>query len=188
MQQLKQLKSTNESKLSFLYISGNPGSRKSQLAWLVAERFFDEAKEIPSATSFVMTLNAESQDTLLESYVSFARRLKCPEYAMTNNLNSKDLTTEKKITSLKTLIGTRVELYSSWLLVVDNVTSISRVHVQLPESGNELWIRGQLLITTQDSASIPLTNSFIKHISVRDGMKSHDASSLLLFGKAFWYR
>ena len=179
MQQLKQLKSDNENKLNFLYISGNPGSGKSKLAGLVAERFFDEAKEIPSATSFVMTLNAESQDTLLESYVSFARRLKCPEYAITNTLNSKDLTTEKKITSLKSLIGTKIKLYTSWLLVVDNVTSISRVHVQLPESGNEQWIRGQLLITTQDSASIPLTSSFIKHISVSKGMKPRDARSLL---------
>ena len=179
MQQLKQLKSTNENKLSFLYISGNPGSGKSQLAGLVAERFFDEAKEIPSATSFVTTVNAESQDTLLESYVSFARRLKCPEYAITNTLNSKDLTLEKKITSLKTLIGTKIELYTSWLLVVDNVTNILHVHAHLPESGNKQWIRGQLLTTTQDSASIPLTNSFIEHISVSEGMKPRDATSLL---------
>ena len=112
MQQLKQLKSTNENKLNFLYISGNPGSGKSQLAGLVAERFFEEAnyKPIPCATSFVMTLNAESQDTLLESYVSFARRLKCAEYAITNTLNSKDLMTEKKITCLTSLIGTKLEL------------------------------------------------------------------------------
>ena len=179
MQQLKRLKRTNENKLNFLYISGNPGSGKSQLAGLVAERFFDEVKEIPCATSFVMTLNAESQHTLLESYVSFARRLKCPEYAITETLNSKDLTIETKITSLKTLIGTKIELYTSWLLLVDNVTSISLVHAHLPESGNEQWIRGQLLITTQDSASIPLTNSFIKHISVIRGMKPRDANALL---------
>ena len=137
MQHLKQLKSTNENKLNFLYIIGNPGSGKSQLAGLVAQRFFNEAKEIPCAISFIMTLNAESLDTLLESYVSFARRLKCPEYAITNTLNSKDLSTEKKITSLKTLIGTNIKNYTSWLLVVDNVTSISRVHAHLPESGNE---------------------------------------------------
>ena len=32
-QELKQLRETNESRLSYLYISGNPGSGKSQLAW-----------------------------------------------------------------------------------------------------------------------------------------------------------
>ena len=178
-QQLKQLKSSNGNKLSFLYISGNPGSGKSQLAGLVAERFFKEGKEIPCATSFVMTLNAESQDTLLESYVSFARRLKCPEFVVTNTLNCKDLTTKEKITNLKTLISTKVELYTSWLLVVDNVTSISRVHVHLPESGNEQWKNGQLLITTQDTPSIPLPSSFIKHISISKGMKPDNASCLL---------
>ena len=179
IQQLKQLKSNNENKLSYLYISGNPGSGKSQLAGLVAEHFFNEDKEIPCATSFVMAVNAESQDTLLESYVSFARRLKCPEFVVTNTLSCKDLTTDEKITNLKTLISTKIELYTSWLLVVDNVTSISRVHVHLPESGNEQWANGQLLITTQDTASIPLPSSFIKHISVSKGMEPHDAVCLL---------
>jgi len=178
-QQLKQLKSSNEKKISFLYISGNPGSGKSQLAGLVAEHFFKEGREIPCATSFVMTLNAESQDTLLESYVSFARRLKCPEFVVTNTINCKDLTTGEKITNLKTLISTKVELYTWWLLVGDNATSISRVHVHLPESGNEQWANGQLLITTQDTQSIPLPNSFVKHISISEGMKPDDACCLL---------
>ena len=79
---------------------------------------------------------------------------------------TEDLKTEKKITSLKTLIGKKIELYTSWLLVVDNVTSISRVHIHLPDCGNEQWVRGQLLITTQDSASIPLTES-MREASVR---------------------
>ena len=178
-QQLKKLKSTNENKLSFLYISGNPGSGKSQLAGLVAEQFFKEGKEIPCATSFVMTLNAENQDTLLESYVSFARRLKCTEFVVTNTLNSREFTTGEKITNLKTFISNKIERYTSWILVVDNVTSISRVHVHLPESGNKQWANGQLLITTQDTASIPLPSSFIKHISVSKGMKPDDASCLL---------
>ena len=178
-QQLKELKRANESNLSYLYISGNPGSGKSQLAGLVAKRFFNEVKDLPCVTSFVMTVNGESPDTLLESYAAFSRQLRCPEYAVTNTLNSKDLTTAEKIANLKTLIGTKIELYTSWLLVVDNVTSISRVHVHLPEPGNEQWARGQLLITTQDTASIPLASSFIQHISVSKGMEPRDASFLL---------
>lgn len=56
--QLKELKEANKNDISYLYISGNPGSGKSQLAGLAAKRFFDEAKAIPSATPCVMTLNA----------------------------------------------------------------------------------------------------------------------------------
>ena len=178
-QQLKEIKQADENTLSYLYISGNPGSGKSQLAGLVAKQFFDNAQKDPSANAFVMTLNAESQDTLLESYFSFARHLKCPEYAVTNILQSKDLKPDEKIIHLKTLISTRITSYTSWLLVADNVKSISQVLIHLPGPGNKQWARGQLLITTQDTASIPLPSSFVGHISVKKGMKLDDACSLL---------
>ena len=87
-QQLKELKDDNEGRLSYLYISGNPGSGKSQLAGLVAKKVFEETADNARTSTFVMTLNAESAESLLESYVSFARHLKCPEYATTNTLNS----------------------------------------------------------------------------------------------------
>ena len=177
--QLKELKKANENRLSYLYISGNPGSGKSQLAGLVAKRFFDEGTQIPFPTSFVMTINAESPSTLLESYVSLARKLKCPEYAITNTLKSPHLKSEEKIAHMKSLIGTKIELYTTWLLVVDNVKSIFKIHAYLPESGNEQWARGQLLITTQDSASVPPMSPCVNHVSVSKGMEPHDAVHLL---------
>ena len=173
-QELKQLKETNESRLSYLYISGNPGSGKSQLAGLVAEQIFEE-----STDAFVMTLNAANLDRLLDSYVSFARHLKCPEYAVTNTLNDKDLTTEEKIASIKSLAGTKVELYASWLMLIDNVVSIPEVRGHLPDTGDSHWSKGQLLITSQDTTSIPPDNSFIKQMSVSKGMAPSNATSLL---------
>ena len=179
IQQLKELKESSNNRLSYLYISGNPGSGKSQLASLVAKRFFKEVREMPGASSFVMTLNAASISSLLESYASFARQLKCPDYSVTETLTSKDLKNEDKIANLKTLIAAKINFYGSWLLVVDNVTTLPSVHVHLPQSGHEAWAKGQLLITTQDTESIPLKSSFINHISVSKGMEPHDASSLL---------
>ncbi|CAH3168956.1 unnamed protein product [Pocillopora meandrina] len=179
MQQLRELKTANKDRLSYLYISGNPGSGKSQLAGLVTERFYRDIKDFPDGTSFVMTINGESSDTVLQSYVAFSRRLKCPEYAVTTTLHSEDLTTNEKISNLRALIGTKIGLYTSWLLVVDNVASLSHVHVHLPEAENEMWARGQLLITTQDSGSIPQASSFNKHISISNGMNLDDVSCLL---------
>ena len=175
-QELKQLKETNESRLSYLYISGNPGSGKSQLAGLVAEQIFMESTD---AFMFVMTLNAANLDRLLDSYVSFARHLKCSEYAVTNTLNDKDLRTEDKIAYIKSLAGTKVELYASWLLIVDNVVSIPEMNAHLPDTRNSCWSKGQLLITTQDTTSIPPDNTFIKQMSVSKGMAPSNATSLL---------
>ena len=64
------------------------------------------------------------------------------------------------------------------MLVVDNVTRLSHVHTYHPGPGNQ-WVRGQLLITTQDTTSIPLTSSSIQLISVSEGMLPNHASSLL---------
>ena len=177
--QLKELEEVNKNDISYLYISGNPGSGKSQLAGLVAKRFFDEAKAIPSAAPCVMTLNAANPDSLLESYASFVRQLRCPEYAVTNTLNSRDIKIEEKIANLKTLVTTKIDLYTTWLLVVDNVSSMSWVHAYLPERGNEQWSNGQVLITTQDVKSIPSTNSFVKQLSISRGMDVDDCCSLL---------
>ena len=178
-ERLRELKEANANSLSYLYVSGNPGSGKSQLAGLVANRFFDETKEKPDVSSFVMTLNAASHDSLLESYTSFARQLKCPDYSVIKIHDSKDSTVQDKISHLKMLVAPKVNLYTSWLLVVDNVTNLASIHNSLPESGNEAWKNGQLLITTQDTAAIPSESTFIDHISVSKGMEPEDASLLL---------
>ena len=179
VQQLRELNESSDNRLSYLYISGNPGSGKSQLAGLVAETFFNNLKEIQGGSSFVMTLNAASPASLLDSYASFARHLKCPDYSVMETLSSKDSTVDEKITSLKMLVAVKIKCYTSWLLVVDNVTTLSSVHVHLPQFENEAWARGQLVITTQDTTSIPSESSFVNHISASKGMETSDARSLL---------
>ena len=178
-ERLKELKEANKNELSYLYISGNPGSGKSQLAGLVAKRFFDEAGDISSSTSFVMTLNAASPDSLLESYALMARQVECPEYAITNTLNSMAVKTEEKISNFKTLISSKIKLYTTWLVIVDNVCNMALVHDHLPERGNGQWSNGQILVTTQDVSSIPSTSSFVNHVSISRGMEVDDSCSLL---------
>ena len=177
--QLHELKQADASNLSIVYVSGNPGSGKSQLAGLVAERFYEKAQEDSCSEVFVMTLNAETLGTLLDSYITFARQMKCPEDAITQIHISKDLKTEDKINSLISLISSKIGQYESWLLLADNVKSLSEMHVHLPQQGHGQWGKGYLLITTQDSTCIPLTSTSIRHISVSEGMQSQEACSLL---------
>ena len=179
-QKLLNLRKTNDSALSYCYISGNPGSGKSQLAGLVVENFYKDAREDTTAPSFVMTLSAENPEALLTSYLSLARKVSCPAYNITTTENSKDLSTEQKIAIIKDLITTKIHLYSSWLLVIDNVTNLARMGQFLPERGNEQWGKGQLLITTQDCSCIPPESSFTSHISLSKGMELADATRLLI--------
>ena len=178
-QKLTTLRKANVNSLSFCYVSGNPGSGKSQLAGLVAENFYKEARKDTSAPSFVMTLNAENLESLLESYFSLARKVRCPAYTITSTENSKDLNAEQKIAIIKDLIATKIHLYSSWLLVIDNVTNLARMAQFLPERGNEQWGKGQLLITTQDCSCIPPESPITSHLSISKGMIYTDVANLL---------
>ena len=178
-QKLTSLRKANVNSLSFCYISGNPGSGKSQLAGLVAENFYKEARKDTSAPSFVMTLNAENLESLLESYFSLARKVSCPAYTITSTENSKDSNAEQKIAIIKDLIATKIHLYSSWLLVIDNVTNLARMGQFLPERGNEQWGKGQLLITTQDCSCIPPESPITSHLSISKGMIYTDVANLL---------
>ena len=113
-QKLLKLRKASENNLSYCYITGNPGSGKSQLAGLVAENIYKEARKDTSAPSFVMTLNAENLESLLASYLSLARKISCPAYTITATENSKDLNIEEKVAIIKDLITTKIHLYSSW--------------------------------------------------------------------------
>ena len=178
-QKLLNLRKANENTLSYCYISGNPGSGKSQLAGLVAEKYYKEASKDTNAPSFVMTLNAENPEALLTSYLSLARKMHCPEFTINTTENSKDLNNERKIAIIKDLIATKIHLYSSWLLVIDNVTNLAEMGHFFPKRGNEQWGKGQLLITTQDCSCIPPDSSFTSHISISKGMEPADAICLL---------
>ena len=178
-QKLLNLRKANGNTLSYCYISGNPGSGKSQLAGLAAEKYYKEASKDTTAPLFVMTLNAENPEALLTSYQSLARKMQCPECTINTTENSKDLNNERKIAIIKDLIAAKIHLYSSWLLVIDNVTNLSWIGQFLPERGNQHWSKGQLLITTQDCSCIPPDSSFTSHISISKGMEPADAICLL---------
>ena len=179
VQELKKLKKNNEDCLSCLFISGRPGSGKSQLARQVAESFYYEAIKINDAHAFVMSLDAESSDSLLESFISFAQHVKCSEIEVNKILALEKRKCDEKIAMLKDLIEKRIQLYKTWLLVIDNVTGVRNILMSLPEAGNALWKTGQMLITTRDTVAELPEDTFTSHISINQGMEPNDAVSLM---------
>ena len=192
LEELRNLSIRNNRSLTYLYISGNPGSGKSQLARLVGQKYGLSSSlkdRIFDGIVFVMTLKATSVQNILESYADFARRVNCNDSVMTNIINSSQTTTESKINSLRMEIAKilkNAKKEYTWLLIVDNVVKLKEIALFLPHLEDEDWQSGQVLITTQDMSSVPPNSSLTVHISVNQGMDTVEPCEFLinLFGLA----
>ena len=91
LKELHALSARNNRAVTYLYISGNPGSGKSQLTRLVGERYtIASSYSWFGGTTFVMTLNGKSASHMLNSYIKFARRLDFNETAIASILSSEE--------------------------------------------------------------------------------------------------
>ena len=163
-----------------MYASGNPGCGKSLIAREVGKLFYDENVKGTNQDSriFVMTLNAESEEAILDSYKKFSRELGITEYSL-NTITGADskLKPDEKIAHLKTLVSAKVQNYSSWMLIFDNANELKRIRGYFPD---EEWGGcGRVLITTQDSTNLPFADPFCRHVSLSQGMQANDALRLL---------
>ena len=177
---MQELRSGSNGAVSTIYLSGNPGCGKSQLARQLGSKFFSKRSDNQAEDmTFVATLNAESIETLTDSYISLGRHLGITEYALTNLESSKREKPGETIQQLLRLILPQVRKYSNWLIIADNIIELSLVRSFLPQSGSEEWGHGQVLITTQDSTVVPHNAPHTHHESFSKGMQAADAVELL---------
>ncbi|XP_073230829.1 uncharacterized protein [Porites lutea] len=171
----------NESKgaISTIYLSGIPGCGKSQFARQVGQEVYDTSLREDESLTFVSTLNAETLDSLADSYFNLAKQLGVTEYALTNLATSTKVDSSEKIQHLMRFISPKVKQFSCWLIIVDNVVDLSVVRSYLPPTGSEEWGHGQMLVTTQDAQSIPFNSPHTYHECLSKGMHPDDAVDLL---------
>ncbi|CAB4027805.1 Nephrocystin-3, partial [Paramuricea clavata] len=176
-QDLEKLSSDNDGKLTYFYISGNPGSGKSQLARQICEDIY---KGINSQTEirFFMTLDGRNLYTLLHSYKDFCHRLNCDESVLEHIMNSSQ-PDEEKIKDLRSQITTRIKNWKRWWIIVDNVENLENIAHLLPQRGDKVWNNGQIILTTQNGTSIPPDSVETKHISISLGMNEKECRQLL---------
>ena len=179
MKKLDELYNESNGAISTIYLSGIPGCGKSQLARQLGQDIFDRRLHENDSLTFVATLNAETLDSLAESYSSLARHLGITEYTLTNLETSTKGNPREKIQYLKRVIYPKTKQFSKWLIVADNAVNLSLVCSDLPPTGSEEWGHGQVLITTQDSSSIPSNAPLTYHESLSKGMHPDDAVNLL---------
>ena len=163
-----------------VYVHGNPGCGKSQIACDVGKKVYDEAilNLGKGNCTFVMTLNGESKQSMLDSYLKFARELGVTEYALSSIIGKdSNLKVDERISHLKTLVSTKVKDYSKWLVIIDNANDLDSLMACWPD---EQWHGfGKLLVTTQDSINVPFADPSCKDISLSEGMHMDDALFLL---------
>ena len=177
LKKLDELQNESKGAISTIYLSGIPGCGKSQIARQVGQEIFDKRWREGEDLTFVASLNAETLDSLAESYCSLARHFGITDNALANLEASRNL--PEKIEYLKTLISSKTKHFSNWLIIADNVVDLSSVRGDLPPSGGKELGHGQVLITTQDISSIPVNAPLTYHESLSKGMHPDEAVNLL---------
>jgi len=179
MAKMQELHDGTNGAVSTIYLSGNPGCGKTQLSRQIGEEFFTRGSGESDGLMFVATLNAETLETLAESYLSQAKQLGITEYALTKLATSEEANPKERIQQLRCFIFPRFKQFSKWLIIADNVVNLSLVYEYLPQTASEEWGHGQVLITTQDTSAIPTNVPHTYHESLSAGMQPGDAVELL---------
>ena len=177
MKKLDELQNESKGAISTVYLSGFPGCGKSQIARQVGQEIFEKRWREGEDLTFVATLNADTLDSLVESYCCLARHFGITDNALANLEASRN--PPEKLEFLKTLIFSKTKQFSNWLIIVDNVVDLSSVQGDLPPSGRKELGHGQVLITTQDISSIPVNAPLTYHESLSKGMHLDEAVNLL---------
>ncbi|CAH3159777.1 unnamed protein product [Porites lobata] len=165
--------------VSAVYLSGNPGCGKSQLAREIGQQFYSERNDDVKELIFVATLNTESVETLADSYLTLAKHLQMTEYALKELESLKSEKPFEAIQQLHRFIIPKASKFTKWLIIVDNVIDLRLVRGLLPQTGSVEWGHGQVLITTQDSGIIPQNAPHTYHESLSKGLKLDEAVKLL---------
>ena len=174
-----ELYSGSNGAVSTVYLSGNPGCGKSQLAREIGQQFFSERSDDDDDLIFVATLNTESVETLADSYITLGRHLGITEYALTSLESLKREKPIEAIQQLHRLVSPNARKFSKWLIIADNAVVLRSIREFLPKTGSKEWGHGQVLITTQDSTTIPQNAPHTYHESLSKGMRGAEAVELL---------
>ena len=176
---MEELSSGSNGGVSTVYLSGNPGCGKSQIAREIGQQFFSERMGDVENLIFVATLNAETIETLANSYMTLGRYLGITEYALSRLESLKIEKPLEAVQQLHRLILLKVTKFTKWMIIADNVVDLRSVQGLLPQTGNKEWGHGQVLITTQDSTTIPHNAPHTYHESLSKGMRLDEAVELL---------
>jgi tetratricopeptide (TPR) repeat protein len=165
----------NEAHLTSLYLTGPPGSGKTQLARQFGEKFLKDTPNDIDNRPVVLTINVESTKSLLKSTKDVLHQLKLVK---ADNTKESD---EIKVVQLymETLRNILIKYPGKWLLIFDNMFCDKDLKGILPQPGCENWGDGKIIITSQNSDLAPVCHEYAKTYTLKHGLEEKDAVNLL---------
>ena len=160
-----------------VYLTGPPGSGKSQLAREFGARFFDDVHGA-GKTRLVATLQAERPEALLKSLKEICGALGAQ--VQEGPSPSKDVFTllRRYSQGLKNVLRHSA---MEWLLIIDNLSADCPQKEFWPQPGeNSPWGGGKVLITTQDNELVSHSHSYASPLSLAAGMEPAVALEVLV--------
>lgn len=162
--------SDDEDIVRTVYLTGQPGSGKTELARQYGEQFRNAISPSDSPKPLVITLNAKTEESLLKSIKEVIQKLQ-PCIGMEPVHHS-------LVVLLKQLRDYFCGYNGAWLLIIDDMFGNDFNHL-FPRPGSNEWGGGQVLVTTQDSNLVQACHHSAKEFSLYEGMTKEDALALL---------
>ena len=157
----------DEDVVKTVYLTGQPGSGKTELARQYGEQFRKERYLDDTSKPLVITLNGNSEESLFKSVKEATREIR-------SSKPSNDLM------DLMKELSNYFRYYSgAWLLVIDDMFEKKTFNNLFPRPGAKEWGGGRVLVTTQDNDLVPVCHQFAKKLSLNEGMTKEDALALL---------
>ena len=135
-----------------VYLTGQPGSGKTELARQYGEQFKNQTSPNDTSKPLVITLKGNSEYFLLKSVKEATRKLRLPICI--------ELTNPNHIILMKELKDYFRNCSGTWLLIIDDMFEKNDFNNLFPRPGAKEWDGGQVLITTQDNNLLPACHCY----------------------------
>jgi len=132
LKKIQDLENESKGAVSTIYLSGIPGCGKSQIPRQIGQEFFDKICCESKGLTLFATLNAETLETLADSYITLGRQVGMTEYTLANLATSKVDSPKEIIQHLTRLILPKMKQFCNWLIIADNVVGLPLIHSNLP--------------------------------------------------------